>query len=149
MRRKTHTIINIASILILLIAAVFVVVFKITFISEQSMAPTLREGQATLVCKRYRNYENEDIITFNTDEYGVCIKRIIAQPGDTVEPKDGIIYKNEIRLSPYTCSKDISVTYTLNTVQYFVIGDNYKASIDSRNYGPIRQNDIVGKVILY
>ncbi len=45
MCRKTHTIINIALILILFIAAVFVAVFKITFISEQSMAPTLREGQ--------------------------------------------------------------------------------------------------------
>lgn len=149
MCRKTHTIINIALILILLIAAVFVAVFKITFISEQSMAPILREGQATLVYKRSHNYESGDIVTFNTDEYGVCIKRIIAQPGDTIELKDGVIYKNEILLSPYACSKDISVTYVLDTGQYFVIGDNYNASIDSRNFGPISQNDIVGKVILY
>jgi signal peptidase I len=130
-------------------AALFVAVFKITFISEQSMAPTLREGQATLVCKCYHNYESGDIITFNTDEYGASIKRIIAQPGDTIELKDGFIYKNEIRLSPYTCNKDISVTYVLDKGQYFVIGDNYNASIDSRNYGPISQNDIIGKVVLH
>ena len=95
MCRKTHTIVNIASILILLIAAVFVAVFKITFISEQSMAPTLRERQATLVYKCSNNYESGDIITFNTDEYSVCIKRIIAQPGDTIELKDGVIYKQK------------------------------------------------------
>jgi len=130
-------------------AAVFVAVFKITFISEQSMAPTLRERQATLVYKCSHNYESGDIITFNTDEYGAFIKRILAQPGDTIELKDGVIYKNGIRLSPYTCSKDISVTYVLDKGQYFVIGDNYNSSIDSRNYGPISQNDIIGKVVLY
>jgi signal peptidase I len=149
MRRKTHTIVNIASVLILLIAVVFVALFKITFISEQSMDPAFREGQATLVCKLCHNYEIGDIITFNTDIYGVCVKRIIGQPGDTVELKDGAIYKNGIRISPYTCSKDISVTYVLDNEEYFVIGDNYNASIDSRNYGPISQNDIIGKVILY
>jgi len=130
-------------------AAAFVAVFKITFISEQSMAPTLREGQATLVYKCYNDYESGDIITFNTDEYGAFIKRILARPGDTIELKNGVIYKNGIRLSPYTCSNDISVTYVLDKGQYFVIGDNYNASIDSRNYGPISQNDIIGKVILY
>ena len=59
------------------------------------------------------------------------------------------IYVNDIHISPYSCDTALEQIYTLTDNQYFVIGDNFNASIDSRMYGPIRLNDIIGKVIYF
>ena len=90
-----------------------------------------------------------DIITVHTKERGVCVKRVIAKEGDKLELLNGKIYKNGTLLSPYTCENTKNKTFNLSEGEYFIIGDNYKESIDSRNYGLINQEDIIGRVVLY
>jgi len=79
------------------------------------------------------------------------IKRIIGLPNETVEVRDGKVYINGIPLDePYTLpeppkhNKDFG-PQELSEVEYFVMGDNRNGSNDSRSWGPIEQDDIIGR----
>jgi len=121
-----------------------------------SMEPSFHGGQRLLVNKVvYRLHEPErgDVIVFEpTDSrQGDYIKRIIAQPGDTVEIKRGAVYVNGTKLDePYIKS---SPRYTIEQQKvtennYFVLGDNRNNSNDSHNGWVVPSQKIVGKVWL-
>jgi signal peptidase I len=95
------------------------------------------------------SYQINDLIVFDSGERGDCVKRVLAGPGDTILLRDGIIWRNGIKFSDYTCELLPEQKYFLKEGMYFVIGDNFNASIDSRNYGPVAEENILGKVILY
>jgi signal peptidase I len=108
-----------------------------------------------------------DVIIFNKDDlpsYGEVaqqkqlIKRVIGLPGERVVVKDGLltIFNNEHpdgfqpdKIYPY--GKVVQITpgdidITLSKDQIFVCGDNRPDSLDSRSFGPISPNNIVGKL---
>ncbi len=103
-----------------------------------------------------------DIIVFREpvgDHKDFYIKRVIGVPGETVEVADGqvVIYNSEnpdgfvLDENAYLPQKRKTlgmVKYTLAEDQYFVLGDNRNASSDSRRFGPITKNDVIGKVLL-
>ncbi|MBU0732008.1 signal peptidase I [Patescibacteria group bacterium] len=83
----------------------------------------------------------------NTNQY--FIKRIIGLPGETVEVDNGEIKVNGEKLDEENylnvmTGGDISVT--LGDEQFFILGDNRSASLDSRVFGPIDEKEIIGKV---
>jgi signal peptidase I len=69
-----------------------------------------------------------------SDNINLSIKRITGIPGDTVQ---------------FMNAKDNSknVTVTLQDGEYFLVGDNTANSYDSRHYGPMKDSEIIGKVI--
>ena len=113
------------------------------------MSPTLRDRQIILVNMQRDRYEINDLIVFDSGERGDCVKRVLAEPGDIVLLNDGIIWRNGVKFSDYTCDPALNQEYVLEEDMYFVIGDNFNASIDSRDYGPVAKDKILGKVILY
>lgn len=123
--------------------------FKIEIISGQSMAPTLSSGQVAIVNKNVDKYQENDIVVFNTETYGVCVKRIVGVEGDTIKITNNKVFKNNIEIPSYENIGYEDAEYTLKNNEYFVVGDNSRASIDSRNYGVICYDDIIGKVIYY
>ncbi len=86
------------------------------------------------------------------------IKRVIGLPGERVVVKDGqvIVYNQAypdglVVEEPYLASDATTVgeaDKTLGTDEYFVLGDNRRASLDSRRFGPIKRNAIVGRTWL-
>ncbi len=112
------------------------------------MEPTLKSHQLVLVKRTAASIQRDDIIVFRVDET-VYIKLVVAVAGDTVQLKDSRVYINHVYLSPYTCDADIAAAYNLEADQYFVLGDNDGASIDSRDFGIISKEHIIGKVILF
>ena len=77
------------------------------------------------------------------------VKRLIALPGETVEIRSGVVYVNGTALDePYLTSRDTGSTrlYQLAEDEYFVIGDNRKGSHDSRSWGPVPEDLLLGKV---
>ncbi|MGI8793969.1 MAG: signal peptidase I, partial [Acidimicrobiales bacterium] len=89
------------------------------------------------------------VIPPSTEEF---IKRIIALPGETVEGRDGRIYVGQRALNePYLPDGPATTDFpaqTLGPDQYWVMGDNRNASRDSRFFGPIERDTVVGRTIL-
>lgn len=145
-------------VIALAIAAVIKWLFlDATRVSGNSMLNTLHNDDMLFVNKigkHFHDYERGDIVILKApDAYNkLYVKRVVGVPGDTVTLKDEKVYLNGEELNePYT-----SVDYTLQTSdtyewylldnQYFVMGDNRAegASNDSRNYGPVQKEEIVG-----
>lgn len=125
-------------------------------VSSGSMAPTLRAGDHVLVDKlayRIGDPRRGDLVAFRGVGDGVMIKRAVGLPGDTVAVRDGVLHVNGGRVvEPY-------VNYGLNDSNYFgpervpeggvfVMGDHRENSRDSREFGPVRREDLVGRVLL-
>ncbi len=79
------------------------------------------------------------------------IKRVIGLPGDKVEVKGGKVYVNDIALEePYIKEAPFS-PYNVTIVppnNLFVLGDNRNASRDSRSFGMLPVDKIVGKAMM-
>lgn len=92
------------------------------------------------------------VFRFPKDKARDFVKRIIGVPGDTVEIRDGRVFVNDWAVpesyarSPSTCFAYQTCKILLKGSEYFVLGDNRGFSNDSRDWGPVRLDDIVGKV---
>lgn len=79
------------------------------------------------------------------------IKRIVGVPGDTVEIRGGILFINGERIQEdYTrAAPSLSLSpVVVEDDSYFVLGDNRSRSNDSRNFGQVDRDRIVGKAWL-
>jgi signal peptidase I len=103
--------------------------------------------------------ERGDIIVFKypEDETKDFIKRIIALPGETIEIRDKVVYidgqpldEPYVRHTKHTMEpvRDNFGPYTVPEGRYFVMGDNREASHDSRWWGPVKREKIVGKALV-
>ena len=122
------------------------------------MEPTFHERDYLIIDEisyRFRTPERGEIVVFkspiNTDFY---LKRIIALPGERVKVENNtvIVYNEEnprgwvlpeVYLEEETPG---SVSLTLGENEYFVLGDNRDSSFDSRRFGAIQKDVIVGRV---
>jgi signal peptidase I len=94
-------------------------------------------------------FESIGVLQPSTEEY---IKRIIGLPGETVQGKDGHVFINgqelvEPYLPPGTMTSDFG-PIAVPKGGLWVMGDNRSNSSDSRVFGPIRRNTVVGRAIL-
>lgn len=137
------------ALILVLVLMQFVLIAKI---DGRSMDPTLVDGQHVITARHFTKYEAGDIIAFDfvnddgSEEFHV--KRIIGMPGDKVTVDGKQVYVND-QLAIEDGEVDYGqATYQLTDTQYFVMGDNYDVSYDSRLHGPIEGDDILGEVVL-
>jgi len=93
------------------------------------------------------------VFRFPLDTSRDFVKRVIAVPGETIEIRAGVVYingrvLNEPYLRPGAMSREFMAPRTMGEGQYFVMGDNRRASNDSRDWGPVAEEYIIGKVWL-
>lgn len=139
-----HKTIKIAITTILFILFLFFFFnFKIIIVSGQSMSPSFNNGQIVLM-KKGEKIERNNVVILNKDGEEF-IKRVVATDGDIVEQKQGYVFINNVKTF-YTTNKDCKAI-NLKENQFFVIGDNYKDSYDSRDYGIINNDDIQGVIL--
>jgi len=125
----------------------------------QSMVPTLKENNRYLLnvwALRNRDPVRNDIVVIrDPGDHGLSVKRIIAVGGESVLFKDGKVYVQGKQLKePYLMPNVRTFTYsqakeqfiTCGKDQYFVLGDNRLVSIDSRSYGPVSRQDVLGLI---
>lgn len=129
---------------------------QFTLIQGDSMLPTYHNWQLVFLDKHTDEYHYGDVIVFTSDTLSATLtKRIIALPGDTIQIQDGIVYVNQTPSS--LIREDEVLTYsgiaaspiTLASDEYFVLGDNYAKSKDSRfeEIGCVKQETILGKIL--
>ena len=91
------------------------------------------------------------VFHFPEDPTRDFVKRVIGVPGDRISLRNGEVFLNGSRLEePYITSKGNSNAdvVELEEKEYFVLGDNRRGSNDSRNWGPVPEENILGKVWL-
>ena len=137
------------------IVIVLVVVLIRTFIitpvrvDGDSMKNTLKNGDILLLYK-LGSINRLDIIVLDEEKDNEkIIKRVIGLPGETVAIKKVKIYINDKVIDDkyaYGETSDYDKV-TLEDDEYFILGDNRLISKDSRYFGPIKENEIKGKIV--
>lgn len=177
-RRPLGCLVEIAETLILTIVIFWLIqtfVAQPYQVQQSSMLATLEEGQYVLVDKlspHFDAYNRGDIVVFSpVEREDSCtaaasgnqgpdatpfIKRVIGEPGEVVELRNGSVYVNDVRLDePYVNGADTlplgnEETWTVPDGRLFVMGDNRVNSTDSRSeqIGMVCVNDVVGRAWL-
>ena len=146
-------------------------------VQQSSMSPTIVNGEYILIDKlsvRFDGYHYGDVVVFNPPSgSGLAtdgipfIKRIIGMPGDTITLENGRVFverpgESPVRIEePYVVTRDDGTTAPTDCLQpdcpftwivgddeFFVLGDNRPSSQDSRVFGPIDQELILGRAWL-
>ena len=137
-------------------------------VDGSSMHPNLKDGEYLLSDKisyHFNEPKRGDVVIFHAPRvacytFSECdfIKRIIGLPGETVELRDGVFYINGEVLPESYLGDDVQTfasgvndalapgqVIVLGEKEYIVVGDNRGDSSDSRSWGAIRREVIVGK----
>ena len=125
------------------------------YVEGASMEPSFYEKEYLIIDEisyRFNEPQRGEVVIFKSPQNprSYFIKRIIGLPGETVEIKNGKIFiDNEKELSEDYLQYVYSDTHTaviLESGQYFVLGDNRTNSLDSRQFGSIEKDSIIGRV---
>jgi signal peptidase I len=139
-------------------------------VPSASMEPNLRPGDRILVHRTFssaeelgRSLKRGDVLVFRAPHAGepLVVKRVIGLPGESIQATDGLIAINnsttlvekwlpeaERRRGSHAANTvDIPLTQ-LGPDEVYLLGDNRDASIDSRSFGPVKLDRVVGTVLV-
>lgn len=127
-------------------------------IPSESMTPTLEAGDRVLVNKfiyRFTEPTRGDLVLFEEPVSGepIAIKRVVGLPGDKVAAWDGVLFVNgERREESYVDYQTADSTFfgpeKVPEDRVLVMGDNRTNSLDSRSFGAVPVENVLGKVSL-
>jgi signal peptidase I len=137
-------------------------VFQPFVVRGASMEPNFQDFDYLIINEisyRFEVPQRGEVIVFNSPMTPSqrFIKRVIGLPGETVQIQQNeinittpekTITLNESSYLPASLVTSNSNAVTLGSDEYFVLGDNRPYSYDSRYFGPIKRNTIIGKVAL-
>lgn len=159
MKNKKNTLIRVSaiiSVLAIILSAWFMVNFDIVKVDGTSMAPTLEDNQYMVVksvdyTKEEASYGDMIIIVVEGEQK---VKRVLGKAGDTIQFVDDVLIFNGEARPDVILPKDYDEmgneegkVVTVEEGQYYVLGDNIGASVDSRILGTFGADEMVGKVV--
>ena len=130
------------------------------YVKGASMEPNFFDREYLIIDEisyRFNEPHRGDIVVFRypRDPSQFFIKRVIGLPGETVEINNGVVkvynaeHPNGESLKESYLDQEYTSggpTVTLKAGDYYLLGDNRQASLDSRMFGPVSRQAIVGKV---
>ncbi|MFP4617139.1 MAG: signal peptidase I, partial [Candidatus Paceibacterota bacterium] len=152
-------------LILLVVIPVRVFIAQPFIVNGASMDPTFEHGQYLIVDQisyRLEEPKRGDVIVFKypNDQRQYFIKRVVALPGETIEINDDevVVYneknpEGKVLNEPYLPGeKQISLQSIkkteLSDSEYFVMGDNRRESSDSRSWGPLNEELIIGRPLV-
>lgn len=163
----------VAAVLAWVVMAYLVQTFRIV---GGSMEPALRAGERVLVLKVGRSAERGEVVVFRDPLRGRnrLVKRVVGVAGDRVRSRDGEVLRmaagpddglgggpfgaegiaaaaerpSPAAGTPAGTPVDLADSEVIAAAHYFVLGDNRARSRDSRHWGPLPAEDIVGRAVL-
>lgn len=168
LQKLPHSIFDTVELIAITLAVLLLVtsfLFRLSVVSGGSMSHTLEDGDRLLISDLLYTPKNGDVVVLQmpdeiTERYSqlekgeAIIKRVIAVGGQTVEIKGSIVYVDGQALNePYvlldkTDSKANMSPVTVSDGCVFVMGDHRSNSLDSRFFGEVDADVIIGKVLL-
>ena len=157
-RRKKPSALKALMMLILKLAVVAAIlwaaltfVFGVFRLNGNAMYPALKDGD---LCVTYRleAYRSDDVVAYRADGQ-IRFGRIVGMAGDTVDGDEqglmvnGVHRSEEIFYPTQMLETGLKLPYTLEEGECLVLNDYREDLGDSRTYGPIREDDLEGKVI--
>ncbi|MCI8556580.1 MAG: signal peptidase I [Lachnospiraceae bacterium] len=121
---------------VILVGAIYVLlhyIIGIAFVSGSSMEPTLLDGELVVFYRLDKEYRKDDIVIIQCEDGIQYVKRIAACGNEQVEISE----------------EGVETSYEVPAGTYFVLGDNQADSIDSRMFGAVKQEEIVGRVFFH
>ncbi len=165
MKKFIHAVWEVAEVFIIAFIAVAAIKYFLIqpfIVNGASMEPSFYDGDYLLVDEisyRFSDPQRGDVVVFHSpdDSSIYYIKRIIGLPGETlqIQGNDIDVYKDTEKLLTLNevyiperiqaqWSADMEIT--LGEEEYFVMGDNRVNSRDSRSWGPLHEESIIGLV---
>lgn len=139
---------------IIFVLLFFIFVMGLQQVIGPSMNPTLNEGDIIITNKfiyRFKSIERNDVVVISQDEK-YMIKRIVGLPGEKVEYQNNdVLINGKAYKETFTNSETEDFTIqdlgydVIPEDMYLVLGDNREDSLDSRTFGLISKNQIIGK----
>ncbi len=161
-RQLIFDFIEIAFLFILIVVPVRFFITEPFLVRGESMEPNFHNWDYLVIDKLsffLRDPKRGEIIIFHPpfDDKVFYIKRVIGLPGERIvinenkimifneENSNGFVLEEDYLQNHYTSGK---IDLTLGKNEYFVLGDNREVSYDSRKWGPVKRERIIGRVIL-
>ena len=152
---------TLAFLIVVVVIPIRVFIVSPFIVDGDSMSPTFENLDYLVVDELVYTFKapaRGDVIVFRYPENPSIfyIKRVIGVPGEMVSIDHGIITittENGVKFAltePYIVNEDATYTknFSLLPGEYFVMGDNRPNSSDSRSWGPLPREDIIGRVDL-
>lgn len=133
----------------------FAFVIGVRSASSYDMAPQINLGDRIIYSRLDKKPIARDVIVFKKDK-DVYIARVVAIPGDTVEitaegalkVNGNYIVDDRINDLTYPYTEYVQYPITLSANEYFVLADNRRTGVDSRYYGTVKSDEIMGTLLL-
>ena len=138
----------------LAIVAVRALVVVPVAVEGRSMEPTVHDGDVAVVWRVAHDLAVGDLVVFRDPDAALSLKRVVGVPGDQVALRDTVLEVDGRSVDePYVDRSLVAGTYygpvTVPAGSVLVMGDNRGSSIDSRDYGPVDADQIVGRVLAH
>ncbi len=146
-----------AGIFLVTVGIIGFIIYKLLFpvdifiMTGASMETALMNGEKVVLDRYNKEYKRMDIVVVNIPsktKNAQLLKRIIGLPGETIEINGEKVFVNGAVLTEEyavgVTKGDIKMI--LGNNQYFMMGDNREMSFDSRAFGPISIENVVGKI---
>ena len=153
---------KIVIIALLIVVPIRYFIFQPFFVRGQSMEPNFHNGDYLIIDEisyRFGEPQRGEVVVFKCPDNPSqrYIKRIVGLPGERIEIEAGqvLIYQNgtnqvldESGYLPEFLQTLGNIEISLDQDEYFVLGDNRSLSSDSRRWGSLPEENIIGRVIL-
>jgi len=152
--RRGVTVLRAVALGVLLLGVARVSLFTVYRVAGTSMMDTLLDGDRILVLDDtwlVGDLHNGDTVVLIVDGE-VLVKRVMGCPGDALAMDQGRVLRNgdEVRedIPAGYRRQSTMTTHLLGSDEYFVMGDHRRVSVDSRDFGPVHGQQILGRVVL-
>jgi signal peptidase I len=145
----------VALVLVIAVAATVsgILPVRVVRVESGSMSPTLDAGDLVFVARGPGDLQRGDVVVIRHSGTGEhLVKRAVALGGNTVRLDDGVLVVDDVAacepdIDPERIDGVFSPSVTVPDGEVFVLGDDRRDSIDSRDFGPVAVDDVLGHVI--
>jgi signal peptidase I len=135
-----------------LVLVLFCLVLGFAAVRDDGMRPTVSSGSVAVYLRFARDFRRGELVCLRLPDGSPAVRRIVAVQGDRVDLRGGIAYINGLaERGSYsftrTDRREDGPIYPviLRAGEYFVLGDSRETAVDSRSFGPVRADELLGR----